>query len=82
MRLKHPRGLAGITVDVAGEHVMTDADGTFAVPDDARGWAEDYAAANGTTVDALRVTETCDTVKTDGEVCGRELPCPYHSEDA
>lgn len=24
---------------------------------------------------------TCDTVKTDGEVCGRELPCPYHSED-
>jgi len=22
--------------------------------------------------------ETCDTVKGDGEVCGRELPCPYH----
>lgn len=24
---------------------------------------------------------TCQEVKTDGEVCGRELPCPYHSED-
>lgn len=25
--------------------------------------------------------ETCDTVKSDGEVCGRELPCPYHSDE-
>ena len=25
--------------------------------------------------------ETCETVKSDGEVCGRELPCPYHSDD-
>lgn len=24
--------------------------------------------------------ETCTTVKSDGEVCGRELPCPYHTE--
>lgn len=24
---------------------------------------------------------TCEAVKTDGEVCGRELPCPYHSDD-
>lgn len=24
--------------------------------------------------------ETCTAVKTDGEVCGRDLPCPYHSE--
>ena len=23
--------------------------------------------------------ETCDTVMNNGEVCGRELPCPYHS---
>lgn len=22
---------------------------------------------------------TCDVVKSDGEVCGRELPCRYHS---
>ena len=25
--------------------------------------------------------ETCEEIKTDGEVCGREKPCPYHSED-
>jgi hypothetical protein len=25
-------------------------------------------------------TETCEVVKNDGEVCGRELPCPYHSD--
>lgn len=25
--------------------------------------------------------ETCDAVKSDGEVCGRELPCPYHSDE-
>lgn len=24
---------------------------------------------------------TCDVVKADGEVCGRDLPCPYHSDD-
>lgn len=38
----------------------------------------------GTTTDADVVegdATTCQAVKTDGEVCGRELPCPYHSED-
>ena len=24
---------------------------------------------------------TCEAVKSDGEVCGRELPCQYHTED-
>ena len=24
---------------------------------------------------------TCDEVKADGEVCDRELPCPYHSDE-
>lgn len=24
--------------------------------------------------------ETCEEVKSDGEVCGREKPCPYHDE--
>lgn len=24
--------------------------------------------------------DTCETVKSDGDVCGRELPCPYHSD--
>jgi hypothetical protein len=26
--------------------------------------------------------DTCQTVKADGEVCGRALPCPYHTEDS
>lgn len=26
------------------------------------------------------VSGTCEAVKADDEVCGRELPCPYHSE--
>jgi len=25
---------------------------------------------------------TCEVVKADGEVCGRQQPCPYHSDDA
>lgn len=25
--------------------------------------------------------ETCQEVKADGEVCGRDLPCPYHSDE-
>jgi len=24
--------------------------------------------------------ETCDVVKADGDVCGRDKPCPYHDE--
>lgn len=27
-----------------------------------------------------RATQTCDEVKDDGEVCGRDLPCRYHSD--
>lgn len=26
-------------------------------------------------------SETCEVVKSDGEVCGRDLPCGYHSDD-
>ena len=25
--------------------------------------------------------DTCDAVKSDGEVCGRKLPCSYHTDD-
>jgi hypothetical protein len=25
-------------------------------------------------------TETCTEVKSDGEVCGRDRPCPYHDK--
>ena len=27
-----------------------------------------------------RLEKTCQTVQSDGDVCGRELPCRYHSE--
>lgn len=27
-----------------------------------------------------KVNETCQVVKSDGEVCGRELPCGYHPD--
>ena len=83
MRVEHPRagdgpGAPPATVDVNGESASVDADGTFAVPDDAHGWLERFAAAYDTTPDAIAV---CDEVNSDGEVCGRELPCPYHSDD-
>lgn len=31
--------------------------------------------------EVVEETATCEIVKDDGEVCGRELPCPYHSDD-
>jgi hypothetical protein len=35
---------------------------------------------DGSVVDGYRDedTDTCSVVKNDGDVCGRELPCPYH----
>lgn len=30
-------------------------------------------------IEEKQVDETCDVVKSDGERCGRDLPCPYHS---
>lgn len=33
-------------------------------------WAEGDPETNS--------TETCEAIKSDGEVCGRELPCRYH----
>lgn len=69
------------------EDVVVDADAGD--EDDAEADAEDAdedAPAPGDRVCTCDVGEACDkcggdcpTVKTDGEVCGRELPCPYHS---
>jgi len=53
----------------------------------ASAYDEDVAAlrvGEGTDADSGQTeadTDTCQTVKSDGEVCGRELPCPYHSEE-
>lgn len=43
-----------------------------------------YVGCGEDVVDAVRAflgvtdAETCEVVKADGDVCGRELPCPYH----
>jgi len=29
----------------------------------------------------VKGAETCEAEKSDGEVCGREKPCPYHDEE-
>jgi hypothetical protein len=31
--------------------------------------------------DEDRDVETCEVEKSDGEVCGREKPCPYHGDE-
>lgn len=82
-RYRHPRVDAddpvSFAVDLGGETVVLDAEGCFESDDTAA--VERLAAAYDTTVDAMRVSGTCEVVKSDGEVCGRDLPCPYHSEE-
>ena len=83
-RYQHPRigpdDDVSIAVDLGGYQVVTDADGVFEAECDADVRA--LATAHRTTPEAMRVDGddpgTCDVVKQDGEVCGRELPCPYH----
>lgn len=81
MQIEHPRG-ATVAIDVNGETVTPDEDGHYEIGEQ-RGWLRGYAAAHDCDPDDLLVddTPTCETVKSDGEVCGRELPCPYHSDD-
>jgi len=86
MRVTHPVALSDdghvdSTVYVNGDAVPVDDDGTFEVDDEH--WLESFADRYGYDVADLRVDYggTCDTVKSDGDVCGRDLPCPYHSED-
>lgn len=87
-------GPAPSHVDVGGRRVPVEGDGTFIVDaDDAESWLQSFAAAYDATADDLVVDQdadqadqdagpdTCDTELTDGGICGRELPCPYHSED-
>lgn len=75
MRLHHPHG--DDYVSIHGDLVPIDDDGTFEAPET---WADAFADRHDTTLDDLRVTETCEVVKQDGAVCGRDLPCPYHSD--
>ena len=52
--------------------------GITQVPDDA--FSEDVDSETSTESDSDE-GETCGEVKSDGEVCGREKPCPYHDEE-
>lgn len=82
-RYRHPRALGvddppQIAVDIGGEHVDLDADGCFETDNEAAVRA--IAAAHGVTVDDLALSDTCDVELSDGGVCGRDLPCQYHTD--
>ena len=69
-------------VDVDGDTVHVDDEtGVFEVDDQA--WLARFATAHGVAASDLLVdesdTEACTAVKSDGDACGRDLPCPYHS---
>ena len=87
---RHPRALDAVagtppSVTYAGSSRYPVRDGVVVglTERDAEALAAEYGVAvadlttEGDTDDAV---ETCDTVKADGDVCGRELPCPYHSD--
>lgn len=83
VRVVHPRTLEDklppAYVDVDGESVPTDVDGAFDVPIEAAGWIRELAETYG--VDPEALCDTCLVEKSDGEVCGRDLPCQYHTDD-
>lgn len=82
--VSHPaaeRDASPAAVTVGRTTYAVDSDGIVDCPADvADTVAAVLAEAHDCDVDTLLADETCDTVKSDGEVCGRELPCPYHSE--
>lgn len=93
MRLQDPKSREDVDgrpdgyVDVDGDLVEVDDSGEFEHDTITEAWAAEYAEREGVDVSVVLVgessqgaTETCETVKADGEVCGRELPCPYHSD--
>jgi len=81
--IRHPHALRDAAlpsvVTVNGEDYPIGDDGVVdcpdAVADDlARVWSDQHDVDPA----ALRVRETCDVVKDDGDVCGRDRPCQYH----
>lgn len=61
-----------------------DSDGTIDCPPDVEeAIAEALADRYGADVTDIYGPgeETCDVVKSDGEVCGRDLPCQYHPDE-
>lgn len=92
-RYRHPRtfdrdGAGGFAVDIDGRHVSVEESGEFEADADADSRAlRAIAAAHDTSVAEMHDraqdgdSGTCDVVKSDGEVCGRDLPCVYHSDE-
>jgi len=85
MTVQHPhadRDASPAAVTVGTDTYPVNDDGVIECPADAESSvAARLARVYGCDSDDLRVRETCDVVKTDGEVCGRDLPCRFHSED-
>lgn len=65
MHIRHPRAVDGdppyVAIDVGGEHVTPNDDGTYEIPEATGGWLDRFAAANGVDAEELRVDEP-DTV--------------------
>jgi hypothetical protein len=91
MQVTHPQADRDAPVPAAvtcpdGETRHPDSDGVVEAPEDvavalADAWADCYGVPpDGLLTHGDDEPDTCDTVKNDGEVCGREPPCPYHSD--
>lgn len=85
--VRHPRALddvvghppAAVTVSGATYAVdRSESPATVDLPTDRH--VRELANAYDLDASDLTLSQTCDVVKADGEVCGRETPCPYHSE--
>jgi len=80
---RHPTTLDGVPGKAPARVHVTRAEaaavtgGTFDAPESV---GEAVAARFGVDVPDIRVGGTCETIKSDGEVCGRDLPCSYHTE--
>lgn len=95
MEVSHPRAerdASPAAVTVGTDTYPVDDAGVIDCPDErAHEVAERLAEVYGLEPDDLvreedgppdGDVEYCDAIKTtDGEVCGRELPCPYHNDE-
>lgn len=79
LTVEHPEPDGVGAVRVRGRTVALDGD-TFTVPDAAESWVRAWADGYGLDyADVVQSEGTCQVVKeSDGEVCGRDRPCPYH----
>jgi hypothetical protein len=83
--VRHPRDREDVAGDpparvtVRGRTYAVDRDAdpaTVTLPESAD--VDALAAAYDLAPDDLTTTDTCEVVKSDGDVCGRERPCRFH----